>query len=258
MKKVTVMASLAALLLSAGATADEHEAPPPLTDVWVVAPKPGMVEDFEAAVAEHMAYRSENGDSRQWLTFTPVVGDKLNVYMFRACCFDWADQDAYEEEDGEKGFGEHWLETGGQYVDHYHHYFDRIDWEHSHWPEEGTDGPYYGATRWYWKEDSGSASSEARKQMSKLAKEGGWGEQRGPWLWLQQIGGRDILTLVAPYASYADMAPPEQSFYEFAAEQLGSEEQADEMFDDFSSGFSKSDYTIWRYRDDLSMQGDDE
>ena len=258
MRKISLGTCLAAMLLSARAIAQEDEAPPPLTDVWVVAPKDGMAQDFQDAVKEHMAFRAEKGDSRQWLTFTPVVGDKINIFMFRACCFDWADQDGYEAEDGEKGFGAHWSENVDQYVDHYHHYFDRIDWEHSYWPEEGTDGPYYGATTWVWKEDAPRAAIDARKEMSKLAKDGGWGEQRGPWLWLHQIGGKDTLGLVTPFSSYADMAPPEQSFYEFAVEKLGSEKKADAMFEKFSSGFASSDYTIWMYRENLSMPDGDE
>ena len=258
MRKFTFLTSIAALLLSAGAIADNHEAPPPLTDVWVVAPKAGMVAELQDAVKEHMAFRAENGDSRQWLAFTPAVGDKLNIFMFRACCYNWADLDAYIAEDNEKGFGNHWNENVDQYVDHYHHYIDRNDWEYSHWPDEGTDGPYYGVTTWVWKEDAPRASSDARKEMSELAKNGGWADDGNPWIWLHQIGGKNKLSLVIPHSNYADMAPPETSFYEFAAEQLGSEKKADKMFDDFSSGFASSDYTIWMYREDLSMPGGDE
>lgn len=258
MKKFTWATCLATMLLATFAMAQESTPPPPLTDVWVVVPKAGMATEFQDAVVEHMAFRAENDDSRQWLTFTPVLGDKLNIFMFRACCFDWADQDAYETEDEEQGFGKHWFANVDQYVDHYHHYFDRTDWENSHWPDEGTDGPYYGVTRWFWKEDASRASRDARKEMSQLAKDGGWGESDGPWLWLEQIGGKDILALVSPYSSYADMAPPEKRFYDFAVEKLGSEKKADAMFANFSSGFSSSDYTIWMYRDDLSLPGDDE
>jgi len=258
MKKLTVLGFMALLMLPISVVAQESEAPPPLTDVWLVVPKASMTPQFEAAVATHIAFRADNNDSRQWLTFTPVIGDKLNVYQFRACCFDWADQDAYGVEESNKGFGANWAENVDQYVDHYHHYLDRTDWENSHWPEEGTDGPYYAVTAWVWKQDAPSTSGEARKQMSQLAKDGGWGEKRGPWLWLDQIGGKDMLALVIPYSSYADMAPPEQSFYEFASEELRSEKKADAMFERFAAGFASSDYTIWMYRKDLSSPSGEE
>jgi len=258
MRKLTVLGFVAALMLPVGVVAQESEAPPPLTDVWIIVPKAGMAPQFEAAVATHMAFRAENNDSRQWLTFTPVIGDKLNLYQFRGCCFDWADQDAYGAEETDKGFDANWGEYVDQYVDHYHHYFNRTDWENSYWPDEGADGPYYGVTTWVWKEDAPKASGDAREQMSQLAKDGGWGEKGGPWLWLHKIGGKDELALVSPHSSYADMAPPEQSFYKFASEELGSEKKADAMFKSFSSGFASSDYTIWMYRKELSSQSADE
>lgn len=258
MKKLTVLGLLAALLLPVGVVAQESEAPPPLTDVWMMVAKAGMEPQFEDAIAAHMAFRAEKNDSRKWQTFTPVIGDKLNLYQFRACCFDWADEDAYGAEAEDKGFGKNWNENVHQYVDHYHHYLNRTDWENSYWPDEGTDGPYFGVTTWVLKEDAPSAAGKARKQMSQLAKDGGWGEKGSPWLWLHQIGGKDKLSLVSSKSSFADMAPPEQSFYEFASQQLGSEKKADAMFEQFSSGLASSDYTIWKRRKDLSSPSSDE
>ena len=48
MKKVAFIASVAALLLPIGASADGHEeeAPAPLSDVWWVVPKKGMETEF--------------------------------------------------------------------------------------------------------------------------------------------------------------------------------------------------------------------
>ena len=259
MKKLIVLGFMAAFMLPIGAVAQESEGPPPpLTDVWMVVPKAGMAQEFEAAIAAHMAFRDEHEDSRQWLTFTPVIGEKLGIYQFRACCFNWADQDAYGTEETDKGFNENWGENVDQYVDHYHHYMNRTDWENSHWPDEGTSGPFYGVTTWVWKEDAPSASDKAREQMSQLAKDGGWGEKGGPWLWLDQIGGKDVLALVSPHANYADMAPPEQNFYKFASEELDSEKKADAMFKNFSSGFASSDYTVWVHREELSSASDEE
>jgi hypothetical protein len=67
--------------------------------------------------------------------------------------------------------------------------------------------------------------------------------------------------LVSPYDSFADMAPPEQEFFDFVAEKLGSEEEAGKIFAAFSGGFTGSSYTIWQHRPDLSspeMEGADD
>jgi hypothetical protein len=53
------------------------------------------------------------------------------------------------------------------------------------------------------------------------------------------------------------MAPPEQTFLEYAAGHMG-EEEAGAMFKSFGSGFSDSDYTIWRHDEALSTSGDEE
>ncbi len=59
MKKSNVLGLLAALVLPVGVVAEESEAPPPLTDVWIIVPKAGMAPQFEAAVAKHMAPATE-------------------------------------------------------------------------------------------------------------------------------------------------------------------------------------------------------
>ena len=259
MNKASLLAGVAALLLPLGLPAASHEEQrAPLTEAWIVVPKPGMEGQFEEAVAAHMAFRDDAGDSRSWQTFTPVIGHNLNVYQFRACCFNWADQDAYVVEDREKSLGENWNANVHQYVDHYHHYLERNDWENSRWPEDGADGPYYGVTTWTWKQGAGAGPGDAREKLSQMAIDGGWGEADNSWLWLQRIGGKPVLAIVSPFASYADMQPPEQSLFEFIAEQMDSEEEAGALFDQFGAGFADSDYTVWVHRPDLSAKSDDE
>lgn len=256
MKKYTWIAVFAALVLPLGALADHHEEPEqpaPLTDAWLLVPKAGMDAKFTEAAKKHMAFRAKAGESRTWMTFRPVIGDKLNAVQFRSCCFDYADQDAYIVEDEKLGLSADWNKNVDPYVDHYHHYLDRNDWENSHWPE-GSDGPYYGVTSWTLKEDAGQGPSEARKQFSQTAKKEGWGEAGDGhnWLWLERIGGKDVLALVISFESFADMAPDEPSFFEFLSEKMGSPEAASEMFEKFGAGFASSDYTVWVYDADIS------
>jgi hypothetical protein len=256
MKRNTWIAVFAALVLPLGALADHHEEPeqpPPLTDVWLMAPKAGMDAKFTEAAKKHMAFRAKAGESRTWMAFRPVIGDKLNIVQFRACCFDYADQDAFLVEEEKLGLNADWNKNVDPYVDHYHHYLEENDWENSHWPE-GSDGPYYGVTTWTWKEGAGPGPSEVRKQFSQTAKNEGWGDSGNGhnWLWLERIGGKPALALVSSFESFADMAPDEQSFFDFLAEKMGSPEAASEMFTTFGAGFASSDYTVWVYDADIS------
>lgn len=204
-----------------------------------------------------MAYRAERDDSAEWEVYRTVIGDNPSVYQFRNSGIDWADLDAYAAEGQEKGFGDHFGATVDQYVDHYHHYLERTDWENSYWPEDAGPFRYYGVTTWTWKEGAGPGPDEARRKFSQLAKDAGWADAGNEWLWLSRIGGEPKLMVVTGFADYADMQPPEQSFYDFVVEEAGASEAA-ETFAAFSAGFSSSEYTVWLYLENLSAGSDED
>lgn len=260
MNKISTMVAsvlIVCLLLPLSVLADSHEERGGLADVWLMKIKDGMENEFVAAAKEHMAMRAAKGDSRKWEGYRSVIGDHVNLIQFRACCYDWAELDGYDKESIEKGFDEHWGENVGQYVDHYHHYLETMDWENSHWPDgERTAGPYYGVTSWTYKMGGGSATGDAMKEMSRIAKEVGWGDDN-EWLWHSRVGGKPMLMIVNSNASYAEMAPPEKSFFEAVSEHLGSDEAAQAMFDQFSSGLAGSSYTIWMSDEDLTDPRDE-
>lgn len=263
MKKLSVITTLIgamALTLPLSLLAEHHEegaAAPSLSEVWIVMPKTGMEAEFEAALAADKAMRAKGKDARSWQVFNVVAGGNFGAVAFRACCFNWADQDAYEEQEEAKGFAAHWNENVHPYVARYQRHFETVDMENSHWPEGKTNGPYYGVTTWTLKEGAGPASEAAREKMSKLALEEGWAKDDNNWLWLSRDTGKAKTMLVASYENYAAMQPPEQSFFEFANEKIG-EEDAAAMFSDFGSGFSSSEYTIWVRNDELSAEVEDE
>lgn len=260
MKKPLLITFVAALLLPLGVLAQEegeNEVPAPLSSIWMIVPKDDMEAEFAEAAAAEIKARAEKGESREWLAFRPVVGDNLNVIQYRACCFEWAGQDAYEAQDLELGLGESWAENVGPFIDHYHHYFERADWENSHWPETGTSGPLYGVTTWNWKQGVGPGPGEARKKLSQIGITEGWTNDDNNWLWLHRIGGEPKLMIVSSFENYAGMEPPEQSFFEFVTEQIG-EEEAGALFAKFGSGFASSDYTVWQHDESLSTPSSDE
>jgi hypothetical protein len=258
MKKSSVLSSFlvaAALLLPLSLFADHHEEEakaPTLHDVWLVVPKNGMEEEFMAAIAADTALRIKGGDSRAWQIYTVAIGDHPNVVQFRYCCFDWADQDAYDEEEEGAGYNDHWNEKVAPLIEHYHRYFEISDLENSHWPDGEGDGPYYGVTSWDQKQGAGPAGAAAKEKMSQIAINDGWAEAGNNWMWLSRVGGSPKTAIVSSFESFADMAPPEQSFFEFLTETIGAEE-AGKVFSDFGSGFTGSDYTVWVHQPELSI-----
>ena len=261
MKKASLIVSfagVAALMLPFGLLADSHEEGTeraPVSDIWYVVPKRGMEAQFTEAMAAHMAFRAEAGESRDWGAYRVVAGHEISPIAFRSCCFEWAELDAHEAEDTEKGLSANFNENVDQYVEHYHHYLERIDWENSHWPEN--NGPFYRVTTWTIKQGAGPGTEEARRTLSDVALNQGWAEADHNWVWLSRIVGKPITQIVTSYENYADMAPTEPSFPEFVTEKLGAEEAA-AVLSQFGSGFTSADVTIWKYDASLSTLSDDE
>jgi hypothetical protein len=250
MKKLSIasLIGLAMLTLPLTLWAQDDERPG-LSDVWLVVPKQGMQQEFEAAVRTHMAFRTDAGETRNWQTYGVALGSNPLLYQFRAGGMNYADQDAFIAEDQDKGLSPNWMANVDQYVDHYHHYFEHADFENSSWPADLPQMQYYGVTTWTWKQGAGPGPGEARKQLSEIAMDDDWDYN---WLWLTREGGEPQLMLVSPYENFAAMEPPEQTFFDFVSEKLGSEEEAGKIFGTFSNGYTGSSYTVWSYRADLS------
>lgn len=254
MKKTTTgLLAVLALCCAPLTLADNHVKPPNIASVWTMTPKAEVgTAAFEAAMKEHMAWRMENGDTRSWQVYTVNSGGDRGDYTVRACCFSWADQDSYEKWAYDNNVGNTYEEQLGIHVEELSHTYQAVDIENSNWNEEDNPFYYVGVTRYTPNPAKSMQTGQIAEKMSQLAKEKGWPRQ---WAWYRVIGGEDNLMLASGYRNYADMAPPEQSFYEFAAEHMG-EDDAMAMLEDFGEGFWTSTYTIYRWREDLSMPRD--
>lgn len=255
MKKLLIALACVTLLAVPLSHADNHESPPNLADTWYVVVKPGHYDEFEAAFKAHLDKRAAAGDSREWDTFSPVLGGHMSHYVIRSCCFHWADQDSYTAWSMENSaLSDDWDANVDPHVEEYKHYLYALDFDNSHWAEDAPEYNYFGVTRWTPKQGSGGSMSAAVEEISSLAKKANWPRY---WSWSNRIGGKPNLTLVSPFENYADMAPPEPSFFERMSQELGGDEAAQEMFQRFSSNFEGSTYTVYVHRPDLSMGEDD-
>ena len=236
------------LLISGWCVAADEKEPTLIADSWTMVPKAGHDSQFEAALKKHMAMRSEKGDSRQWMTYTPVTGNDFNHYVVRSCCATWADQDSYEDWDNTETH-QHFMETVHPHVESYSHNFSELDQKNSNWGEE-VKAPYVGVTHYKVKMGKWRQMSEAMKQMSALAKDNNWPHH---WSWSYPVAGSGAVNLVIPFENYAAMAPLDESFYAFVSKVMKSEKKAQKMFDQFSGSFSSAEYQIYQQRKDLSM-----
>lgn len=230
------------------AFADGHQKQEMLAEVWVMTVKAGKAEQLEEGFKKHVAHRRELKDPQSWRVYSPVFGDQLDRYIVRATGFSWADMDTHRDWNNEKNPFKHWQKHGEPYVSDYQHYLSVIDTENSHWPD-GVDYRYVGVTTYVIKQGHRMAMNKDKKLFSDAAKANKWPYH---WTWGNGVTGLGVLYLAVPYASYADMAPPEQKFSELMAKHLGSEEKASEVFERWSSHFESIHYDIYAYRKDLS------
>lgn len=238
------LALLGAFIVGGAAAQDGNVA-----DVWVMHVKQGQSEAFEAAFNKHVAFRKKEGDPRAWRVYTSIVGDDVGHYVVRWCCGPWTALDEYAQWSGSQKAQENWNRTVDKHVERYDHYMHVVDFEASNWPEELKPN-MVGVTYFDIKSGHAPAVTQAKARISALAKEGGWPRN---WAWLTTVGGSGPLTLVVPYGSFADMAPPEQSFVAFLTETMGSEEDAMALWNQFTGGVRDSRFTVYRYRGDMSM-----
>ena len=244
----TALVPLSLLFATVSAPAQD-ESTPNVADLWIVTVDYHNSTAFEEAFKTHLAARKEAGDPRNWQTYTAVAGDEMDTYGLHYCCFKWADADTYAEWTQSSGILDHWNEHVAQYVDNYSHQFQYFDFDNSTWSGDPTEYRYFGVTSWRLKPGMAGIRQAAIKALSDVGKANEWGIS---WSWSSSVGGDAILSLVTPYADFAAMEPPGQSFYELAVEHLGAEETA-RLFSDFGSTFWGSEYAIYERRPDLSM-----
>lgn len=256
--KPCVLALLALMLLIASPlTAVAQDTPPPLAELWVLVPKEEKSSEFFKGLKEHMAYREEHGDPRDWSVYTPVLGDQLNHVAVRYCCINWADVDGYRawSKENEK-IGEHFNKHVAPHVEKAMHYFERMSWENSHWSE--ANGPFklFAVNEFYVKSGMSAQFDAARDKMSQIALNHGWASDDHVWAWSQTIGGPPQEAIIIPYKDFAAMDREGENFFSFLSRVMGSEEAAAELFKQFNDTVSSSSYHLWERNDDLSMGGD--
>jgi len=253
MQKRTVSLALCGLALAALALPTlsiAEEAPAPLVEMWVVKAKEGHGRELMHGLRAHLAVRAEKGDPRPWQVYTPVLGDDLGRVAVRFCCFNWADLDAYEKWDEDHPeLNEDFTANVAPHVQDAAHYFEDLDWSDSHWNQDGGPYRYFAVTEWIIKPGQEGAFNEARGKASQIAINQGWGGGARSWLWGTRLGGTPRAFVVVPHANYAGMQPGGETFLEFLAEQLGSQEAAASLLQQFSGSTEGSDFQIWELRD---------
>jgi hypothetical protein len=248
MKKIYTL--LICFLIFPALTFAEDKEPTLIADIWTMTPKAGHEADFHAALKAHIKFRQDHDDPRNWQVFSPIVGDHMNTYLIRACCFEWSAQDSYEEWSEKSGVQKHWNETASKYVASYNHNFNEADMENSH-SVSTTVTNFVGVTRYKVKNNAWEKLNKAIASLSSIGKDNNWPHS---WSWGYPVSGPTDVILAVPFKNYADMAPLDENFFQFVSKHLKSKKKAQKIFDRFTNSIESSEYSIYKKLDDLSMQ----
>lgn len=253
-----LIAALAILIFALPVTAVAADPVPPLSEMWILAPKAGHSADFKKGIKAHMAFRQEHGDPRSWETYAPTLGDDLSRVAIRYCCLNWSDVDAYREwSQANEKIGEHFQKHVAPYIDRSAHYFESSSWENSHWSE--ANGPYelFAVTEFNLKSGMAAEFDRARDKMSQIALNQGWASDEHTWIWSSRIGGKPQESIVIPHKNWASMERDEESFFRFLARVMKSEDAASKLMKELSETVWSTNYQVWRHVKELSMESSD-
>lgn len=250
-----VLLSLAFLLPLSAPAAD---APPPVSEMWTMVPKADHRDAFFEAFKEHLAVRAEAGDPWVWKTYTPVLGDSIDMVAVRYCCFEWADLDSYREwSESNPSVEKHWHDKVDPHVASYGHYFDQVSWVNSNIERGWGPYRYFAVTEFSPKAGMAGEFDAARDEIAQIALNQGWANETRPWMWSSAIGGEPSESLVIPLEKYADFRRDQQSFFNFLSGVMGSDEAADQLLNRFNGTVANRQVQIWELHEDLSMQTPD-
>ena len=224
------------------------EDPPILMDSWIIDIKNDQRIGFETALKSHLYQRSEADEPRDWWVYTPVTGGNMNRYIIRSCCHTWKSFDQQREWQAEHLPDQSWVLLLDQYANNYSHKVSKVDFPNSHWPKGLLVPKLIGITEYQIIPGHDGAFQAAKTNMSQLAIAGEW--KRG-WLWVETVTGENIETLMVLHSNFSDVAPLKQGVFEVLSQQLGSELQAEQLFDELFSHVSEENYQIYQARPDL-------
>lgn len=251
----TLLFLLTGLLALLPFTTQAADAPGTISETWTMVPKADERDAFFKGLKEHMEVRAKADDPWTWYTYTPMLGDELDLVGVRYCCFNWADLDAYREwSESNPEVQEHWSKNVDPHVESYGHYYNRVDWTNSNIKSDWGPYRYFQVIDFSLKTGMESEFDAARDKISQIALNQGWSGEEHPWMWSTSVGGTPSESIVVPMRNFADMEPAGQTFFNFLSSVLGGDAAAEKLLQEFSAPIASQETQIWELHEELSMK----
>lgn len=205
---------------------------------------------FEAALAEHVAHRIEQGDPWGWTVMQVVSGEDLGDFIYRSGSHEWADFDAYDEGFGGEA-GQHYQETVAPHVADTRQWMTVTDTANSRWPAEWDDIHLIGVTRYHLEPGMQEQFDEIIGTIHGAIVDADWPIYYS-WAYMAAGTGGPQRTLAVFHENWADFEQPDTPFMEMLQEQLG-EDETKNVMERFGETYRYIENMVLRVRMDLAV-----
>lgn len=205
---------------------------------------------FEAALAEHVAHRIDQGDPWGWTVMQVVSGEDFGDFVYRSGGHEWADFDAYDE-----GFsGEataHYQETVAPHVADTRQWVTATDTANSRLPADWDDIHLIGVTTYHLEPGMQQQFDEVIGTIHGAIVDADW-PMYYSWTYMAAGTGGPQRTLAVFHENWADFEQPDTPFMEMLQEQLG-EDETKNVMERFGETYRYIENMVVRVRMDLAI-----
>jgi len=220
-----------------------------LHKMFYVKLKTGHTGAFYEKLAEHAAWRRENGDPWTWWVHTIVNGENDGDCVIRSGGVSWAEMDEYEEFLA-KGGAKFW-KTVGEHIEDTSSWISMGDKRFARWHPDMEKINLISVISYELKPGSQKDFTDAVQVYHDAIAEHDFPTYY-QFSWPINGSSGNGVTLALFFENYADMAPPEEKMQEFMKRVLG-EEEAQAAVDKFTGAIRSSSSRIVRYLPGLSI-----
>jgi hypothetical protein len=220
-----------------------------LARLYFVDVKSGHEAEFEAALKKHVQWRKQAGDPWTWYVSQVVNGKNLGDFVIRSGGHTWADFDSYSEFllKGSIEFNK----TVGPHIESISSLITAVDTNNINWYPEPDEVNLLRVITYHLKPGQGKAFRDVANKMGAAIRE----HKREAYFahaWSVNGSYGPAVSLILPYKNWAGMQGPEESFGDFLARVMGSEE-VEKLFEKMSSTYRSRTSRILQVRRDLSV-----
>ena len=250
--RMSTLITSAVAVLSLGAFAPPTHAQN-LTDVWILKPKAGVGMGFEAALRDHMEWRTEAGDPWRWNVYTVETGPDVGTYLIRSSGHTWADFDAYEDGFGPQA-GLRVAAGFGDMIQSVEHRIEATDTARTRAAPNPDDMNLFNVVTWYARAGQMEMLNEALDKFLSAIKEHDHPTYYTVLTTASGSQGPPSITVVFHEANWADFAESDPTIMEIMQETY-SETEMKEIQEQFGMAMARAEDYVVRHRRDLSGGG---